>query len=67
MAVKLLCRYIRKVIREARGKPFDMAHFKALKTEDDAQEYLDFHAKVIGAGMSWIAFDVGGGLVVKMA
>lgn len=67
MAVKLLREYVREVIREARVKPFDMAHFKSLKTEDEAQEYLDFHAKVIGAGMGRTAFDVGGGVVVKMA
>lgn len=67
MSVSLLRRYVREVIKEARAKPFDMGHFKSLKTEDEAQEYLDFHAKVIGAGMGRTAFDVGNGLVVKMA
>lgn len=59
--------FIREVIEEARKpKPFDMDHFRSLKKFDDMNEYLDFHARVIGSGIDRTVYDVGSDQVIKM-
>lgn len=64
MAVSLLRQYVREVIREARVKAFSMDEFKA---STDPEEYLDFHAKVLGAGVGRTVYDLGDGTVIKWA
>lgn len=48
-------------------KPFDMDRFRSLKSFNDMNEYLDFHTKTLGSGMSRTVFDIGNGLVIKMS
>jgi hypothetical protein len=65
MGVKLLREYVRQVLLEKK-QPFDMVTFRKLSGEA-AEEYLDFHAKTVGAGVGRTAYDVGDGSVIKWA
>jgi len=46
---------------------FDMATFTRLKSLDDIEEYLDFHAKVLGSGDERTVYDTGLGYVIKFS
>jgi len=65
MGVSNLLRDYVNLLVEAR-QPFDLKVFRGL-TEDDAVEYLDFHAKVLGSGAGRTVYDVGRGWVIKWA
>jgi len=61
MGVTILLRDYVKLVLEVR-EPFDLEKFRSL-TEDNAEEYLDFHGKVLGSGIGRTVYDVGRGWV----